>query len=512
MGKKSALMVLIAVVILIISLAACTTAPEPTPNEPFTISMLYNNRADTPFREDWLLLQEYAKRKNVTFDVTLGDDADYMTSVTQTFQTGNIPDIILKVWPEQIEDFAVDGLLLPISDYQDQMPHFSAYIEEHGLEAELDKLRLANGKFYILPGYQREIQVQQWIYRRDLFEKHDLGTPSTYDELFEALEILKAEYPDSTPITAIWGGAHLMAMMGAGYEIPAGWNGVRSYNEQTGLWEYAPATDNYRAMHQFLNNCYEAGILDPESFTQSDDDFYSKLLDGRGFVTVTWISSGFSNWNTTLQENGQEGGEWAPLPVPESTIGTAALPGVNPFRKGLVISAAAAEKPYFDDLLAFVDWAVYSEEGQTLTAWGVEGLTYQVKDGKKVFVPEIYTPKNPEGTIDMTAEYGLNNIFDLPENEEYEDYKKPEEIVAFLDRSLADNETAPLDPPLVLNENEIESAQVIEENLWTYMTETTQAFITGEIDIETGWETYLLELEDRGVLTLEEIWNSAWKN
>lgn len=507
--KKTRLIFLLFLSLSLLILPACAT--EPTQQAPLTFSLLYNENAATPFQEDWLILQEYEQRKNVTFDVTLGDDADYLSSVTKVFQTGEIPDIILKVWPEQIEDYAIDGLLLPTSDYADQMPYFNAYIEEHGLEAELDKLRLPNGKFYILPGYQRQIQVQQWIYRRDLFEQHGLGVPATYDELFDDLMVLKDEYPDSTPMTAIWGGAHLMAMMGAGYEIPAGWNGVRGYNEQTDRWEFAPATDNYKAMHQFLNRCYEAGILDPDSFTQPDEEFYNKLLEGRGLVTVTWITSGFSNWNATLAENGQVGGEWAPLPVPESTIGVTALPAVDPFRKGLVISAAAAEKPYFEELLAFVDWAVYSKAGRTLTAWGVEGTTFEnTADGKK-FVDEIKTPKNPNGTIDMTAEYGLNTLFNLVENEEYEDDKKPEEIVAFLERSLAAHETAPMDPPLLLDENAIESTRAIEENLWTYMNDTSMAFITGEIDIDTGWDAYLQELEDRGYLTLEEIWNSAWQ-
>lgn len=509
MRQKIVLAIILLALMVVQTITACT--PEPTPAEPVTFSILFNQKESIPFQDDWLILQEYAARQNVTFDVIVGNDADYLTFVAQVVQTGQIPDIILKVWPDNIENYAADGLLLAISDYETQMPHYRAYITENHLEAELDKLRLENGKYYLLPGYRQQVQVQQWIYRRDLFEKHDLGIPATYDELFDALVVLKGEYPESTPLTAIWGGAHLMAMMGAGYEIPAGWNGIRSYNEHTDRWEYAPATDNYKAMYQFLNRCYEAGILDPESFTQSDDDFYTKLYDGRGLVTVSWVSSGFAAWNALLAENGQAGGEWAPLPVPESTIGVSGLPGVDPLRKGIAISAAAADEPYFDRLLAFLDWAIYSEEGQTLTIWGVEGITFEQTTEGKAYLPEIISPKNPEGTIEPKAEYGLESFFDLVEYEEYENYKRPDEIVEFLQSSLARNETAPLDPALLLPEDSLESARVLEENLWTYMTETSMAFITGEIDIDTEWDTYLQELENRGYLTLEEIWNAAWE-
>ena len=197
-----------------------------TPPAPTSFSIFFNQRETAPYNADWLILQEYQKQQNVIFDVSIGDDSDYGRAITQTFESGNIPDIVLKIWPDTVESYAASGVLLPFSDYEDLMPNFVAYIEAHDLQAELDKLRMANGKYYILPGYQREIQVQQWIYRRDAFEQNNLETPTTYDELFDALVTLKGIYPDSTPITAIWGGAHLFAMMGANYGIPAGWNGT----------------------------------------------------------------------------------------------------------------------------------------------------------------------------------------------------------------------------------------------------------------------------------------------
>ena len=508
MDKKMAAIVLLGLVFLT-CVSGCVATDNP--KEPLVFSILYNQSETKPFQEDWLILEEYKKRKNVMLDVRLGDDADYKKALRQTFEAGDIPDIVLKVWPENIEEYAASGLLLPFSDYEDRMPHFQAYIEEHDLADELDKLRLENGNYYLLPGYQREIQVQQWIYRRDLFEENGLGQPKTYDELFDALVTLKEIYPDTTPITATWGGAHLLAMMGAGYDIPAGWYGTRGYNEGEDIWQFTPATENYRALYRFLNRCYQAGILDPALFTQDETAFYAKLQDGRGLVTVTWITSGFSNWNEALQANGVPEGEWAPLPVPESTMGITALPPVDPFRKGLTVPSRVVNEPYFDDLLAFLDWAVYSEEGMTLTTWGVEGVTYETTSDGKVFLPEIKTPKNPDGTLDITADYGLATLFDLAENEEYEDYKKPTEIVKFLERSLEAGETAPMDPDLDLSANAIDALRVVNEKIDPYVAETGQHFITGELDIDQDWDDYLAELERRGYKTLEEIWNNAWE-
>lgn len=496
--------------IVMIGLSSCV-APVSSPAAPVTFSVLYNDRASAPFKQDWLILDEYKKRQNVVLNVRLGDDAAYDKAITQAFESGDVPDIILKVWPKSIESYASAGKLLPFSDYENHMPNFMAYIKKHNLQGELDKLRLKNGKYYILPGYQRTIQVQQWIYRRDVFEKHGLKAPTTYDELFDALVLLKRLYPKATPITATWGGAHLFAMMGAGYGVPAGWAGASYYDDAAQRWRFSPATENYKALYSFLNRCYNAGILDPAIFTQSETDFTNKLVDGSAFVTVTWVSSGFRTWNEKLKENGFAGGEWAPLPVPTSTVGIKALPAVDPFRKGLVVSSRVTSDPNFEKLLRFLDWAVYSEDGMTLTTWGIEGVTFQNTPAGKVYLPNIKTPKNASGTLDIAKAYGFDSLFNLTENEAFEDYKKPPEIVAFLERSLAANEAAKMSPALALNANAIEAARIINEKITPYVTESGKNFITGGLSIDKDWAGYLSELEKRGYHTLEGIWNAAWE-
>ena len=502
---------LINVVVLCVLLLGCTSpaaAPLAAPN---VFSVLYNDRKDTPFQTDWRILEEYKKRQNVVLDVRLGDDADYERAVTQALESRDSPDIILKVWPGAIEKYAAAGILLPFSDYENLMPNFRAYIQDHQLQGELDKLRLSNGKYYILPGYQRPIQVQQWIYRRDMFEQNHLEPPKTYDDLFKALVFLKEKYPDATPITASWGGAHLLAMMGAGYGIPAGWAGTSYYQPAEKRWLFSPATENYRALYTFLNRCYEAGILDSALFTQSEADFYHKIEHGQALVTVTWITSGFDTWNAKLRENGVSDGEWAALPVPASTLGIKALPAVDPFRKGLVVPARVINEPDFNDLLKFLDWAVYSEEGRTLTTWGIEGLTYQTTPTGKAYLPNIKTPKNAGGTLQIGQVYGFDLLFNLNENVEFEDYKKPAAIVAFLENSLKANDAAEMSPALKLDSQAIEGIRIISEKLNPYVADSNVKFITGELKIDKDWAAYLVELEKRGYKTMEEIWNDAWK-
>lgn len=497
--------------VLCLVLVGCNplTMPSLTP-APLSFSVQYNEREVQPFQADWLILSEYQSRQNVTLDVRTRDDADYEIAIIQALEAEEQPDVILKVWPDQVESYASNGALLPFSEYEELMPNFTAYIQAHDLQAEVDKLRLSDGKYYVLPGYQRAIQVQQWVYRQDAFEENGLSAPKTYDELFDALVILKERYPDSTPLTTLWGGAHLFAMMGAGYGIPAGWAGTRDFDAETNRWQFAPATDNFRELYRFLHRCYAAGVLDPESLTQSDEEFIAKMTDGRALVTVTWITSGFGNWDQTLRDNGIPNGKWAPLRVPESTIGIRAVPAVDPFRKGLIVPSSVVNDATFTELLKFLDWAIYSEEGMTLTTWGVEGVTYEQTPTGKVFLPRQETPIDADAMSDLTVQYGLDTMFNLNENVEFEDYKKPAEIVAFLNESLRAQETAQIDPRLELDASAIEAVRILSERINPFVTESSMGFITGAVDIESGWADYLDSLEQRGYRTLEEIWNAAW--
>jgi putative aldouronate transport system substrate-binding protein len=499
-----------ALMVLLIPLTACTPV-SPSPPDPFTVSVLYNDVETAPFQKDWRILEEYRKRWNITLDVHLGDDKAYDVAIQQTFASGDIPDVILKCWPDAMAGYANSGLLLPISDYVDEMPYFQKYIQSHGLKAEIERLKDSNGEYHILPGYQREIQTQQWIYRSDAFTANRQKAPTTYDELFDSLVVLKKAYPDSTPITASWGGAHLLAMMGAGYGIPAGWAGTSAYDSGTDLWSYAPAMEAYRELYRFLNRCYAADLLDPAVFTQTNAEFLEKLVDGKALVTVTWVSSGFGTWNEQLRQNGITDGTWAALPVPESTIGIRALPAVDRFKKGLALSAKVVDKPYFKSLLAFLDWAVYSDEGMDLNTWGIENLTYGDTSSGKTLLAEVKSPKNPLGTLDISKEFGINLLFNLGENESFEDYKRPADIVSFLDRSWNAKETAKLNPQLKLGSDDIEVVRILMEALTPYVDEAGKRFITGESNLEEDWSAYLREIEDRGYKTVETVWNGAWE-
>ncbi len=106
--------------------------------------------------------------------------------------------------PARRPPFVAGGAILPVSDFVQYMPNFQDKVEKWGLQADVDNLRQADGKFYLLPGVS-EIVVPQYSYvvRKDIWDELGLSyAPKTFDDFQKDLEkVHKAYPPDKTIIS-----------------------------------------------------------------------------------------------------------------------------------------------------------------------------------------------------------------------------------------------------------------------------------------------------------------------
>ena len=133
--------------------------------------------------------------------------------------------------------------------------------------------------------------------------------------------------------------------------------------------------------------------------------------------------------------------------------------------------------------LEFADWAV-SEEGQRWFSMGEEGITYQMVDGKPVFLPEVYSVSNPEG---KTLEQLGYNYFLIRAEESLEQLGYADDLK--LSRAIEGKEKSLIDPETQIND---------------IFQEYTLRFITGSLDPSNdgNWNEYLERLQKAG---LEEV-------
>ncbi|MBP2072874.1 extracellular solute-binding protein [Thermoanaerobacterium butyriciformans] len=486
-------------------------------DKPLEFTMLYSDHPNYPYKEDWLLWKAIKDATNVTLKLTIVPMSDYTQKRSLLISSGQAPEIITKTYPGQEVPFVSSGAILPISDYIDQMPNFSREVKEWGLQDLINSLKQADGKFYVLPGLH-EINVPDYALaiRQDIFDKNNIPVPKSWDELESALKKLKEIYPNITPFSDRWQGNALLNVAAPTFGVAGGWGagtGMYYYRDKDEFGFY-PATDDYKNMLTYFNKLVKEGLLDPASFTQSDDQAVQKFVTGKSFVIMTntqEIERMKTQMDQTLGKGNYKVTRILPLAGPKGAV----MPDSR-LENGIMISAKAKEDPNFPQLLKFVDWLWYSEAGQTLTKWGVEGVTYQKVNGKFQLMPDVnYMNLNPSGTKNLQKDYGFSGgVFCLL-------YGGPKDLAESIMTEEVKNYTnevnntfkyLPPAPPVLFNESQREQANMLSQPLMDYVSQMTLKFITGVASIDKDWDSYVQQCKSKGSDQLTKLTNDVYKS
>ncbi|MFD0717282.1 extracellular solute-binding protein [Paenibacillus sp. GCM10027626] len=480
-------------------------------DEPLEFTMLYTDNATYPFNENWPLLEEIKKRTNVSLKIIAVPDSDYKQKLQITLGSGEIPDLFIKA--DQAASFADSGIVLPVSDYMDKLPHFKALIEKYDLQGEIDDILHLDKKLYRFPGFQEQgLPAEGLAIRTDLLQKHHIEIPKTYEQLYDALKTLKAEYKDSIPFTNTYEADALFSFMTPSWGTSGGWNAETrfNFNRKTEKWEHAPTSKGYKALLIYLRNLMNEKLLDQEAFTQNADQFLKKLVTGKSFAAFLWYDQ-LKQINADGKKN--VGPEFN-LEMIAPLAGTGYEPYAVPVSRrtfNLGIPASAAKKPHFDQLLKFVDWLLYSEEGYTLTSWGIEGKTYNAADGKKAFTDEIV---NSLAGIQKTLsqKYGVyNNNFTFFRTSEFM-YASSDASWGKFAKNLVDNQMViKTDPILQLSEDQKEQEILTVTPLKDFTNRMDMEFIFGKASIENDWEKYVKEADSKGRQKMTDFYNEIYQ-
>ena len=489
--------------------------------EPVEFSMLYRDHEAYPLQKDWPFFTEIEKNQNVTFDIDSSPRVGYEEARSAMIASGDAPEIITVVYPGQETPFVSGGAILPVSDFTQYMPNFTAKVKKWGLEKDLDNLRQADGKFYVLPGLS-EISVPQYSYvvRKDIWDKLGLSLePATFDDFKDELEKVHEAYPDKDVISDEFnspdplGGALNFAAPNFG--TTAGWG----LSASTGGWwdgskyVYAAATDQYKDLLTYYHGLVTDGLMTKGSVTQSDDDAKASFFNGDSLV-ISGNDQFLTQARQSFSEVGNDDAEVALIRVPAGPAGdNLAAGGRVDGIPGIMISSSAADQENFKALLQFVDWLYYSDEGLEFAKWGVKGTTYTVEDGKRVFTDDWDRAKdmlNPGATKVLNVDGGFANGAFMSAEGSTEDLRTSmmlPETKDFVAQMLTKTqlETAPAAP---LTEIENEQASLWKSALLDEVRQNTAAFITGDRPL-SEWDDYVQELKNAHMDEYIDMLNKA---
>ncbi|QEO10740.1 extracellular solute-binding protein [Protaetiibacter larvae] len=486
--------------------------------EPVEFSMLYRDHEAYPLKEDWPILTALDANQNVSFDFEVKPRSDWAQARSTVIAAGESPEIVTVSYPGEETQFVAGGALLPVSDFVQYMPNYQDKVEKWGLQGDLDNLRQADGKYYILPSFA-EILRPQYTYavRADIFTELGLSLePKTFDEFAEELEAVKKAYPDKFPISDRWTDADPLGATlnfaapsfgtnaGWGYGDGTWWNGSE--------FVYTGATDEYKNLISYYAGLVSDGLMDPASVGQSDDQAKAKFANSESFVIAT-NDQEILTLRSALTEVGNTDAEVAMIRVPGGPAGENLQAGGR-LGAGILLSSKAAESEHFKALLQFVDWLYYSDEGLEFAKWGVEGEQFTKSGDTRTFTADWdRNGLNPGAPKALNVDGGFSNGVFMGTEGSTSDLllsMAREETVDFINDMVSTKTQLPSAPAAPLTDIEQEQASIWRTALKDHVWQATAQFITGQRPL-SEWDAYVSELEGLNLQQYIDLVNSAQK-
>lgn len=357
-------------------------------------------------------LGDYLLEKGIILEVI-----PYSEEKTQAMlASGSLPDIVVFNSATNAKAALEAGMLLPLDDYQDQLPHV---MENDILKAGLDYAReyygTEDGELSILPfGVGKNTlyaaaDTDRYAIKLNYQLYEQIGAPE-FEKLEDVIPILKEmqqAYPQNEEGMNVYAmnlfsdfdTTHFFQTMMSIYSILGyHWNylpyGIE-YEIETGTPYSIFREDSvYRRGARFMYELNQQGLLDPDSLTQeraTADKKVSSKASVAGWAGVPgWAGKGY-------------------LPVPFDEF-KPSLVTEEPYGKvGIAISANAEN---VDTCLKFVD--MLADYDALLTLYnGPQGDRWDIKDGKLVMTDKFKEYLEAGGgtyVLENGEEYSLFNI------------------------------------------------------------------------------------------------------
>lgn len=485
----------------------------PIVNEAITLKMV---AGQSPLHGEWkdkLLWVEATKRTGIQVEWDLVPNSNLQEKKNLLLASGELPDVFYGggITPQDIVTYAEQGVFVPLNDLIDQYaPNFKKLMEQY---PEIEKgLRAPDGNIYSLPKMSinpTHLMGNKLYFNQKWLEAVGLPAPKTTEEVYEVLKAFKDGDPngngaaDEIPLS----GANIAGIMrtfsGAWGLINRGFSHTNvDYDEQSNQLRFIPTDSKYKEMMQYLNRLYKEELIDNEIFTNNTSTLTAKIAQNN-------VGS-FMNINTVIA--GDKRLEYAGIPEAIKGPHGDQIWGMFPSLQytGAFVITNVNKHPE-----ASMRWADYfiDGEGAVLYWMGVEGKTYEMRDGKYRFVDDIVN--NPDGmTLDQAISRELvapftNHPIVREERFAWDTGEGLEEVIeaaSFMEPYKIKEAW----PAFIYSAEENERMTALSNDIHTYVDEMRAQFITGKASIEDKWNEYVKTIESMGLKEYMEIYQSAY--
>lgn len=335
---------------------------------------------------------------HLEFDWRVEDN--YSTQVATTLASGKLPDI-LQAGAYGIMNLVSEGAIVPIDDYLDLIPNIVAAVGEE----RMADWRQPDGHIYAIPTIVNVPGSQTVMVRQDWLDQLGMDAPETWEDWLALWRAIKendlngnGDPTDEIPLALEQGanGERSMASLLNAFGIRAS-SDCQFCVLDDGTYTMVYEHPRYAEFLQAVQDLYAEGLIDPEFATRTQAELFTAMDSGLVGTTMTWAERAKLS-TYAIREGGDEDALW-----------TCVIPITGPYGDHITqerdavtqlwcITIAAEEAGKVEDILRLFDWN-FSEEGNYLYNYGIEGVSYDMVDGEPILYPEMVS----NGFVDYRA-------------------------------------------------------------------------------------------------------------
>ena len=469
-------------------------------------------------------LNWYEDKTNVHMNLEVLPQAGAEEKLSTKLAGMDLPDIlcVTKLKNETLVAYGSQGVFMPLNDLIDQYaPHIKAVMEEYPYV--LDSMVAPDGNIYNIPNIGGSLHgtmpKKGWI-NKTWLDNLGLEVPETIDEFYEVLKAFKEQDAngngdpnDEIPYAGCTGANNEIE----GYILQSFLPYLKgNYLMVTdGKVECAATQEAYKEGLKYLNKLFEEGLIAQESFTMDrtaltalSENPDANLLGGANALV-------YSHFVVDRGESGRYE-EYVALPPLKGPDGTCYVydRGFTSNNLNFVITSSC-ENP--EAAIRWIDEIWNGDDAMKLgytPLMGEQGVGWDyVTDGRPDLVgdPADYEWLIPFGT--KTSDH-LSQTLPAFYSEDYVNSQAATDTNEL--ESMLLKVTKDMYEPYSAKDRYVPSMFFETETLETYGDLSTQVssvveaymvrFVTGELDIDQGWDEYLNELKVAG---LEDYLNNT---
>ncbi|MCG7408488.1 extracellular solute-binding protein [Paenibacillus sp. ACRRX] len=478
----------------------------PIVKEPITLTMMGQDVGMQNW-QDMEFFKQMQEKTGIKFDFRNAPLDSFDTKRNLVFASGDYPDVFFSGQLKAADEvnYGGQGVLIPLEGLIDKYaPNLKKILDEH---PDIRKsITTPDGHIYALPN----IDLDAGWYRGPIWYNGKflkaLGmdkVPSTTEELYTYLKRVKDEDPngngkkDEIPFVSVKLDDVRMWLLGS-------WGifNEQIYADREDKVHYTPMEPGYKEYLTFLNRLWNDGLLDKETFSQTDEQKKAK-----GKNNQVALFSDYHAYFTLGGEPSQDDPMYAPV---KSEVVGSPVAAKHP---GLVrgVFAITNKNKHPEATMRWVDY-LYSTEGADLISSGPEGVLWKYTNKADFTKEKLEVPggkDREEYRATLTPDYGVV----LPKVSNEDTKRGFEDDFARWLKKETSEKIDPISkvpfPSVYLSQDEQSEASAKLSDLDTYVKQMEAKFVTGQEPL-ANWDKYLETCKKMGGERVAEIYQAAY--